>query len=128
MPMHELAVCQALLRQVLEVAENRYSRRVGRIKLCIGPLAGVEPALLKSAFPLVAAGTPCEGATIEIENVPVRVRCQICGSASQTRSNRLLCTDCGTWRVTLISGDEMFLASVELPDAQTFNKWERTHV
>ena len=84
--------------------------------------------MLKSAFPLVAAGTLCEGTIIEIEDIPVRVRCQICDSTSQTRSNRLLCTDCGTWRVTLISGDEMLLASVELPDAQTFNKWERTHV
>jgi len=126
--MHELAICQALLRQVLEVAENRTSQRVGRIKLRIGPLSGVEPGLLKSAFPLVAAGTLCEGTIIEIEDIPVRVRCQICDSTSQTRSNRLLCTDCGTWRVTLISGDEMLLASVELPDAQTFNKWERTHV
>ena len=126
--MHELAICQALLRQVLKVAENRTSQRVGRIKLRIGPLSGVEPGLLKSAFPLVAAGTLCEGTIIEIEDIPVRVRCQICDSTSQTRSNRLLCTDCGTWRVTLISGDEMLLASVELPDAQTFNKWERTHV
>ena len=126
--MHELAICQALLRQVLEVAENRCSQRVGRIKLRIGPLSGVEPGLLKSAFPLVAAGTPCEGTIIEIEDIPIRVRCQICGSTSQARSNRLLCTDCGTWRVTLISGDEMLLAAVELLDAETSNKWERAHV
>ena len=126
--MHELAICQALLRQIMEVAENRASERVGRIKLRIGPLSGVETGLLKSAFPLVAAGTPCEGTIIEIEDIPVRVRCQICGSTSQARSNRLLCTDCGTWRVTLISGDEMLLAAVELLDAETSNKWERAHV
>jgi len=126
--MHELAICQALLRQVLEVAENRTSQRVGRIKLRIGPLSGVEPGLLKSAFPLVAAGTLCEGTIIEIEDIPVRIRCQICGSTSQTRLNRLLCTDCGAWRVTLISGDEMLLATVELLDAEALNKWERAHV
>ena len=126
--MHELAICQALLRQVLEVAENRTSQRVGRIKLRIGPLSGVEPGLLKSAFPLVAAGTLCEGTIIEIEDIPVRIRCQICGSTSQARSNRLLCTDCGAWRVTLISGDEMLLATVELLDAEALNKWERAHV
>jgi hydrogenase nickel incorporation protein HypA/HybF len=126
--MHELAICQALLRQVLAVAANRCSRRIGRIKLRIGPLSGVEPALLKSAFPLVAAGTPCEGTIIEIEEIPVRVRCRICGSTSQARSNRLLCTDCGTWRVTLMSGDDMSLASVELQDAQTAKKSERAHV
>jgi hydrogenase nickel incorporation protein HypA/HybF len=126
--MHELAICQALLRQVLEVAEDRGSRRIGQIKLRIGPLSGVEPELLKTAFPLVAAGTPCEGAIIEIMDIPVRVRCQICGSTSQVRCNRLLCMDCGTWRVTLVGGDEMLLASVELSDTQAFNKWERADV
>ena len=126
--MHELAICQALLRQIMEVAENRASERVGRIKLRIGPLAGVEPGLLRSAFPLVAAATPCEHAIIEIEDIPIRVRCQICGSTSQALTNRLLCRDCGSWRVKLISGYEMLLVSVEFLDAQSFNKWERTGV
>ena len=126
--MHELAICQALLRQVLEVAEERGTQRIGRIKLRIGPLSGIEPELLKTAFPLVAAGTPSEGASIAIEDSPVRVRCQNCGSTSQALTNRLLCRDCGSWRVKLISGYEMLLVSVEFLDAQSFNKWERTGV
>jgi hydrogenase nickel incorporation protein HypA/HybF len=126
--MHELAICQALLRQVLEVAEERGTQRIGRIKLRIGPLSGIEPELLKTAFPLVAAGTPGEDANIEIDDIPVRVRCQNCGSTSQALTNRLLCRDCGSWRVKLISGYEMLLVSVEFLDAQSFNKWERTGV
>ena len=126
--MHELAICQALLRQVLEVAEERGTQRIGRIKLRIGPLSGIEPELLKTAFPLVAAGTPGEDANIEIDDIPVRVRCQNCGSTSQALTNRLLCRDCGSWRVKLISGYEMLFVSVEFLDAQSFNKWERTGV
>jgi hydrogenase nickel incorporation protein HypA/HybF len=112
--MHELIVCESVLRQVLAIAEAHKASRVGRIFLTIGPLAGVEPHLLLSAFPLVAAGTLCEAAEIEIETAAVRVECSICGASSGAQPNRLLCAACGNWRVALSSGDEMLLSRVEL--------------
>jgi len=127
-PVHELAICQALLSQVLAVAASRSAGHIGRITLRIGPLAGVEPRLLVTAFPLVAAGTPAEGAILEIENAPVQVRCQVCGSTSDARPNRLLCGTCGAWRVVLLTGDEMLLARVELLDAVPLETEERIHV
>jgi hydrogenase nickel incorporation protein HypA/HybF len=87
--MHELSICAALLRQVLALPPPPEAPNVGRITLRIGPLAGVEPAQLQLAFPLVAAGTACAGARIEI------------------------CAGCGAWQVTLVGGDEMLLARVE---------------
>ena len=112
--MHELAICESVLSQVLALAETHRAERVGRICLTIGPLAGVEPHLLLNAFPLAAAGTLCEAARVEIMGAAVRVECNICGATSGARPNRLLCAACGTWRVSLISGDEMLLHSVEL--------------
>jgi hydrogenase nickel incorporation protein HypA/HybF len=84
--------------------------------LDIGPLAGVEPGSLLSAFPLVAAGTLCDSAVVEIETAAAQVECTLCGAVSGVKPNRLLCGACGTWRVALISGDEMQLRSVELFD------------
>ncbi len=127
-PVHELAICQALLSQVLAVAASRSAGHIGRITLRIGPLAGVEPRLLFTAFPLVAAGTPAEGAILEIEDAPVQVRCQVCGSTSNARPNRLLCGACGAWRVVLLTGDEMLLARVELLDSVPLETEERIHV
>ena len=112
-PVHELAICEAVLRQVLDVAASHDMRPVMRITLRIGPLAGVEPDLLRFAFPLVAAGTPCDGALIDIECSHVEVRCHACGQTSEARSNRLLCACCGGWRVSIVSGEEMLLARVE---------------
>ena len=116
-PMHELAICESVLRQVLAVAASQNVRSVARITLRIGPLAGVEPDLVRLAFPIVAAGTACADATLDIEVAPVEVRCQVCDATSCVRPNRLLCATCGTWRVRLISGDEMLLASIEVMDA-----------
>jgi len=115
--MHELAICESVLRQVLALDAVHKASRVERIYLTVGPLAGVEPHLLVSAFPLVAAGTLCEQAELEIETAAVSVTCTICGASSGAQPNRLLCAACGTWRVALTSGDEMLLRSVEFFEA-----------
>ena len=112
--MHELAICQSVLDQAAAVAALRRAAGVGRITLRIGRLAGVEPDLLRHAFPLVAAGTSCEGAVLDIEHSPVTVCCRQCGATSDVLPNRLLCGACGAWRETVVSGEEMLLASVEL--------------
>jgi hydrogenase nickel incorporation protein HypA/HybF len=112
--MHELAICQSILRQVVDMSAPHHPADVARVTLRIGPLAGVNPALLRTAFPLAAAGTCCETASLRIETVAVRVACRLCGAASHVRPNRLLCGVCGTWRVTLLSGDEMRLESLDL--------------
>jgi hydrogenase nickel incorporation protein HypA/HybF len=115
--MHELAICQSILAQVVAIAEPR-GARVKLINLSIGPLAGVEPDLLRAAFPLVAAGTICEGARLAIETPPVRVHCNLCGAASQVRPNRLLCGACGAWRVAVLEGDKMRIESVDLSEME----------
>jgi len=112
--MHELSVCQAVLRQVAEVATRHHAREVSRIVLQIGPLAGVEPQLLRDAFPIASAGTVAAGAELLIESLPLRVRCDKCGAESAAQPNRLLCAACGDWHTQLVSGDEMLLARVEL--------------
>jgi hydrogenase nickel incorporation protein HypA/HybF len=111
---HELAICQSVLNQALAVAVSRKAVGIRRITLRIGRLAGVEPDLLRRAFPLVAAGTSCEGAVLQIQDSPVQVCCRQCGMTSDVPPNRLLCGACGEWRVTVIAGEEMLLASIDL--------------
>jgi hydrogenase nickel incorporation protein HypA/HybF len=112
--MHELAVCQSILAQAAAIAAANKADRVQLITLRIGRLAGIEPDLLRAAFPLVAHGTCCEAATLRIETVAVDVECRLCGTTRDVAPNRLLCGSCGTWRVTLRGGNEMRLESLEL--------------
>lgn len=115
--MHELSVCQALLTQVESVAREQNARQVLSVSLGIGPLSGVEPALLSQAWPLAAAGTVADNAELLIEERPVRVRCSQCGKDSDATANRLLCAHCGDWRTQLLSGDDLLLLQVELETA-----------
>ncbi len=112
--MHELAICQSLMDQVEAIASERNALCVTSIVIGIGPLSGVEAQLLKNAYPLASAGTIAEHAELVIEHLPVRVKCTQCDSESDALPNKLICKQCGDWRTTLISGDEMMLLSVEL--------------
>ncbi len=112
--MHELSVCQALVRQVEDIAREHEASGVTIIRLRIGPLSGVEPQLLEQAYPVACAGTVAEHAALVIESLPITVRCRQCGAETPAQPNRLLCGACGGWRTQLVSGDELVLASVEL--------------
>lgn len=112
--MHELSVCQSVIAQVERIAAEHAASGVSLIKLQIGPLSGVEPALLAQAFPIAQANTIAEGATLELETLPIRVRCRSCDAESAASANRLICGACGDWHTDIVSGDEMLLASLEL--------------
>jgi hydrogenase nickel incorporation protein HypA/HybF len=125
---HELAVAQALVEQVDAVIEQHAAShdqdasssvawRASLIRVRIGPLAGVVPELLASAFPLAAAGSRMQHAALEFAHAPIQVRCQTCGAETQAAMNRLLCGACGDWHTQIISGDELLLESVELETA-----------
>jgi hydrogenase nickel incorporation protein HypA/HybF len=108
--MHELSVCQSLLEEVKRIARENGAGSVTRIVLKVGPLSGVEPHLLRNAYPLAAAGTVAE------ELADIVVSCSQCGAESPATVNRLLCAQCGDYRTRLVSGDEMVLQSLELDD------------
>lgn len=112
--MHELSLCRSLIRQVQSVAQQRRAHRVVSIAIRVGSLSGVEPALLERAYPIASAGTIAEAADLVIEPSPLRVKCTQCGAESDADINRLLCAQCGDWRTRVVSGDEIFLTSVEL--------------
>jgi hydrogenase nickel incorporation protein HypA/HybF len=111
--MHELAICQQLVARVADIACENHAAVTG-VRVGIGPLSGVEPALIERAYPLACAGTAAEGSTLAIEAMPVEVRCRDCQARTRAGANRLLCGACGSWRTDLASGDELLLLKVEL--------------
>lgn len=115
--MHELSVCLSILDQVRSLAAERNADRVQRIELRIGPLSGVEVELLRSAWPMASAGTIAAEADLQIDEADIVVRCETCHVETPAAANRLVCGECGDFRTTVISGDEMILQRVELESA-----------
>jgi hydrogenase nickel incorporation protein HypA/HybF len=115
--MHELSVCLSLLSQLQGIAAEQHAQRIIRIELGVGPLSGVEPGLLRNAWPIASAGTIAVDADLVIEETDVVVRCRSCEGETSARPNRLVCGHCGDFKTTLVSGDEMILQRVEFETA-----------
>lgn len=112
--MHELSVCQALLSQVAEIARERGADSVERITIELGPLCGVDPGLLLSAFAVMRLRGIAANAQLVIEPMGVTICCVECGAQTETGTNRLVCAACGGFRTRVVSGDELRLRQVKM--------------
>ena len=109
--MHELGLSEGLLSAVTGVAGDR---RVTRVRVGIGALQRVVPESLEFGFRLVAEGTVCAEARLEIHPLPVRVRCSACGVESSSDEEPVGCPACGAGAIEMLSGAEVLLDEVEL--------------
>ena len=110
--MHELSITQGVVEAV---TERTGSATVLSVRLRVGQLSGVVPDAMRFCFELVTAGTPLEGAALEIEQPEGRGRCRACGAAFALRDLILLC-DCGSADVEVLAGRELSVVSVALVD------------
>lgn len=109
--MHELGLSEGLLATVVDVAGDR---PVSRVRVSIGALQRVVPDSLEFGFRLVAEGTVCESATLEIHPLPVRVRCMACGVESRSDEEPVGCPVCGAGTIEMLGGAEVLLDEVEI--------------
>ena len=110
--MHEYSVVRALLDQVERQVREHGARRVHRVRIRVGELAGIETDLLATAWDLARRGGPCAEATLEVVHVAARWQCPAC-AADLPRGGRLVCPRCGGG-ARLVEGEDLLLDRLEL--------------
>jgi hydrogenase nickel incorporation protein HypA/HybF len=108
--MHELSMCEAIARRVIERAAGR---PVSRVTVRVGYLRQVVPEAMQFSWQMVTATTRLDGAALEIEHVPATVACRACGATTTLELPVLMCASCGRVDVELRSGDELLLVSFD---------------
>jgi hydrogenase nickel incorporation protein HypA/HybF len=112
--LHELSIAESVVRIASYQADGR---RVTKVHMKVGHLRQVVPSALAFGFELVAEGTPVEGATLEMEEVPAAGMCRGCGAESQLRNFPLRCTQCGGLDLEILKGEELLVEFLELEEA-----------
>lgn len=114
--MHELSLARSLIEMVDDYALEHGAERVTRIRVRLGVLSALTRALHVS-FQAASRQTRCEGAVLEIEEVPLSVHCRFCDEvkAPSGRYN-FRCPDCGHATPQVVTGREMQLVSISLDE------------
>jgi hydrogenase nickel incorporation protein HypA/HybF len=107
---HELAITEGI---VAGVCERVGEVQVRKITVEIGALTTVLPDAVRFAFDICTSGTRCEGAELEIVEVPARARCRACGDEF-TLSNPVLLCRCGAADLEVLSGQDLLVRAVEV--------------
>lgn len=116
--MHEASLVRSLLNQVAQLAQNQGGGKVSEIRVELGPLSGVEPLLVASAFDQLAPASELAGARLVLDEVPLVAQCPKCGEFTVERYD-FRCPICGATQVTVVRGDEFRIVSfnlVEFPE------------
>ena len=111
--MHELSVSSAVLDTALRHARGR---RVSLVTLRVGHLRQVIPDSLEFYWGIVTRDTLCEGATLEQQVIPGRLRCDACSEEWDVEQPVFRCGACGGTQVTIAAGNELEVESIEVEE------------
>jgi len=114
--MHELSICQSMLRVVDDAMRRQSGARLLRVFVDVGRGSTVEPQLLREAFAVLASGGPYAEAELVVNDIPLVGRCRSCGRSFEYREIALGCPDCGSVSVEIESGLELSVRELEIDD------------
>ena len=97
-----------------EKAEALGDVRVEALHVRLGAWSGVVKDALLFSFDLAAEGTTIGGARLEIEEVPLVVRCPTCAAERELPSVELRCPVCASPTPEIVRGRELELVSLEV--------------
>ena len=119
--MHEQSLVRTLLRQVESIRQEHGGRRVTETRVEVGPLSGVEPLLLASAFEQSASETTAADATLVIDEVALLAECEACREQFELQQFDFRCPAC-RGNVRIVRGDTLQLISVDLQDTEPIER------
>ena len=112
--MHELSIVASLFEIMEEKAQEKGSKAVISVKLQVGKLSGVVTEFLITAFDMYKKDTLAKNATLEIENIPLTIRCNTCGKTMVLDDFVFICLECGSQDLKTVTGTELLLEKMEL--------------
>jgi hydrogenase nickel incorporation protein HypA/HybF len=111
--MHEYSVTKSLVDLCNKEADRNNMKMISKIHLKVGKFTGFSPDSIQFYFEHLKADTQCSSAVIEFEEIPIEIKCHHCGKQHVIEEPILLCPNCGSDKIELLSGREFFVASIE---------------
>ncbi len=112
--MHEFSLAIDLVDQLTEALARENATKVVSINVVIGAMSGVERVPFEFAFPQAAEGTALQGAVLNIQEVPLILKCSDCNQQTETDDLIMICPLCNSVSVEIVQGKEFLIKSMEV--------------
>ncbi len=119
--MHEYSLIRALFAEVDKLVATP-TDVVIQVNIQIGPLAGVEPMLLSSAFDDLAPDSSIPEAQLVINEVGLTAKCLDCDRNCEVKHFQFRCPHCHATRLRITGGDAVLLEDIVVETRDTLNE------
>ena len=122
--MHDVTAAQRIAATVLQAAQEQEAARVERVEIALGAMTMIDPEQLEFWLEQVLRGSVAEGAEVQIEQLPLRVRCGACDYEGEVEVPddpiyHLMpfapqCSECGSDRLEVLAGDACVVRGIRV--------------
>ena len=112
--MHELSITQSIVDVISKKSQEGQVSRITQVNLVIGELSGFVPDCIKFYFDFLSKDTIAEGAVLNFQLIPARLRCRDCSSTFSPRDGDWTCPECHSLSIEIIGGRELYIDNMEV--------------
>ncbi len=113
--MHETGIAEGILSSVLDAADGADAKRVNRVNVSIGVLTEVSEDALQFAWEVLRRDTIAGDATLDVTMLEALSVCADCQHRfGHGRWDGTKCPSCGSYVVSLVSGRELNIDSIDI--------------
>jgi len=114
--MHEMSIVEALVKTVSDELRAHPGARVCAVRVRVGQLRLIEPAMLEFCYAAAVADTPLADSRLDIETVEASARCDVCSLEFPVEESWFECPRCRSTGARLVRGDELLLTRLEIEE------------
>jgi len=114
--MNVQTVVRNLVRQVEDEVAKHPGAQIVSLRVHVGELSGVEPSALSRAYANAVRHTPLRGIVVTVETDVPDAICDQCGNKFRFERGKSECDKCGSLRMSLHGGNQVYLDTVLTKD------------
>ena len=114
--MHEMSIAQSILDIVREEMQRHGVEKIETVNVAVGKLSAIVPDSLTFCWEILLDGDQLAGLRLNIRVIPLLYRCFECGREFESEEMTFICPHCQADGPMLISGRDMTIESIEVPD------------
>jgi hydrogenase nickel incorporation protein HypA/HybF len=112
--MHELGLAMSVKEIVEGAAKENGAVKIKEVNIVVGEFSSVAIEALGFSMEVVKKDSMFEDAKINIKSIKTILLCDECGKESIMADFIFKCGSCGSGSVRIISGDKMYVDSIDI--------------